>query len=412
MSDNVATVEPQVQTQANDAATQQQQDVNVSQIMSDTLWGLNPTQYQPVEAQPAQQQAASAETQQQPTETQTQVAPEEEVIGLDEWFQREYGMAHNDFKAKWETYSKQPEVQPTQQDIQWANDDSKKFFEYLKEGKEDDIYNFLNQKKQLERLEKYDVADANQAAEILKANLQFKYKDVLSPQEIDRQFAKQYSLPAKPAQQLDQTDEEYAATVESWQQQVQEKQMDMIIEAKLAKPELSKLKSQIVLPDIQSAKSNQGPSPEELAEAQKRQEAYLHSLEDSIKTFGDVKITYKDKEVELPLTFTVTNEQKAQVKSIVEGLYTKWDYFLQKWANEDGSFNTSKMADDIYWLEHGKTIAQNLINDAGSQRLLHETKVRNNINLNGVNKAMGPTNPTQAAPKNESQAVAERIWSL
>jgi hypothetical protein len=407
MSDNVATVEPQVQTQANDAATQQQQDVNVSQIMSDTLWGLNPTQYQPVEAQPAQQQAASAETQQQPTETQTQVAPEEEVIGLDEWFQREYGMAHNDFKAKWEIYSKQPGVQPAQQDIQWANDDSKKFFEYLKEGKEDDIYNFLNQKKQLERLEKYDIADANQAAEILKANLQFKYKDVLSPQEIDRQFAKQYSLPAKPAQQLDQTDEEYAATVESWQQQVQEKQMDMIIEAKLAKPELSKLKSQIVLPDIQKPQVQQGPTPEQLEAGRK---SYLSALEQGYQNFKGYSVQAKDGDVPLQIDYTISPDELNASKQTLEDFNIN-DFFDQRWF-KDGNPNINQIQEDLYLLNNRDKIFQTIAKGAAVQRFQHHLKSQNNINLQSVNQTMGPTQASQAAPKNESQAVAERIWSL
>ena len=413
MSDNVATLEPpttaQTETQGQDQAVQATPEV--SQVVADTLWGAQTTPYQNVEVTPAVNETPVASTEQQPA-AQVPAANADEILDEDDFIRRVTGgLGMDEFKTKWEQFNK-PQEAPTPQEIQWANEDSKRFFDYLKEGKEDDVYNFLNQKKQLEKLEKYDVADATQAGEILRANLQFKYKDTLTTQEIDRLYNKQYSLPSKPAQTLDQDADDYAAEVKAWEDQVRERQMDMIIEAKMTKPELSKLRSQIVLPDIQKPQQFNEPTPEELAAAEKKQQAYYESLENSLKTFNDIKMSYKDKEVELPLSFDVTSEEKVNVKNIVESLYSKWDYLTGRWVNKDGSFNTRQMAEDVYWLEYKNNITQNLINDAGSKRMLHDTKVRNNINLKGVNPELGPIPTSQEAPKNDSQLVADRIWSM
>jgi hypothetical protein len=379
---------------------------DANQIMAESLWGLNPTAYQNV--QPVVTPQPVTEVVAEPVET---AKPEEqdEFISADEYFKREYGLEASEFRSKWDELNKPKE--PTQQEIQWANDESKRFFDYLKEGKEDDIYNFLSQKKQLERLEKFDVTDANQAAEIIRANLQFKYKDLSTP-EIDRLFNRQYSLPAKPEQTIGQEDDEYAATLAQWQQQVQEKQQDMIIDAKLAKPELSKFKSEIVLPDIQKPQVQQtGPTQEELAAIEAGRKAYLGAVESKYQGFKGYNITAKDGDVQLPVSYNISPEELTASKQILENLEVN-EFLGPRWFDGNNNPNVNLIQEDLYLLQNREKVFQKIANEAAAQMKAHLIKTQNNINLKGVSPTLGPINPNQPAPVNESQALAEKIWSM
>jgi hypothetical protein len=409
----VAVVEQQpTQTQVDQPEVQASPDVN--KIMAESLWGLNPTAYQnPMQPTPEVQEPA-------PTEATTAIvesvpaqpaAEPEEVLGLDDYFQREFGMNATDFRSKWNEYSTPKEPAQTQQEIEWANEDSKRFFEYLKDGKEDDIYNYLNQKKQLEKLEKYDVADANQAAEIIRTNLQLKHKD-LSSGEIDRLFSRQYSMPPKPSQSLDQDDTEYAAEVQAWENQVKEKQQDMIIDAKLAKPELANFKSQIVLPDIQKPQvQQQGPTQEELQAAEAGRKAYLDAVEGNYQNFKGFTVTAKDGEVQLPISYNVTPEEQIASKDLVSNINVD-EFFGKRWFDENNNPKINLIQEDLYLLANREKIHQKIATEAFTQMKAHLIKIQNNINLTGVNPTLGPIPPSQPAPKNESQALAEKVWSM
>lgn len=406
MSDNVATLDqPAVQTDQQtqiDQVTQTTPDV--SQIMADSLWNAQNTVYQNPEQQPAQEAAATTTTEtQQQTDTTSQQAAQtaEEVLDEDEFMKRIFGMNVNEAKAKWEELNK-PQQAQTAQEIKWSYDDSK----------EDELYNYIHQKKELARLEKYEVTDANQAGEILRANLQFKYKDTLSPQEIDRLYSKQYSLPAKPSQTLEQSDEDYAIAVSDWENQVKEKQMDMIIEAKMTKPELAKLKSQIVLPDIQKPQVQQeGPSQEELAAMEAGRKAYLDAVGSNYQNFKGFNITAKDGDVELPISYSINPDELSASKGQLENFNVN-EFFEKRWFDQKGVPNITQMQEDLYLLTNRDKVFQTIANAASQKRYDHHVKIQNNINLKSVNQTMGPTSPSQNAPKNESQLVADRIWSM
>ena len=404
MSDNVATLEPTQQTEAQPTQEQVvQAPPETSQIMAESLWGMQQTPYQSVQPQEPAAVAPPAETPAIPT-TEAQPAPtpdKEEVLDVNDYFKREFGLEINDFRTKWDELNKPKEViQPQEQ--KWSYDDSK----------EDEIYNYIHQKKQLEKLEKYDVADATQAGEILRANLQFKYKDTLSQQEIDRLYSKQYSLPNKPAQTLDQTDEDYAETVQAWESQVKERQMDMIIEAKMMKPELAKLKSQIVPPDIQKPQMQQeGPSQEELAAMEAGRKAYLGAIESNFQNFKGFTVTAKDGEVQMPISYAVNQDEVNASKQTLENFNVN-EFFGTRWFDEKGTPNVTLMQEDLYLLANRDKIFQKIATEAFTQMKAHMIKSQNNINLNGVNQTLGPVAPSQQAPKNESQLVAERIWAI
>lgn len=407
MSD-VAPLE-QPTTQAAPATQQGQTDMN--QLMAENLWNLNPTAYTPVEAAPvttepappAQQPPAANEPAPAPqaneaTPAVSTPAPADDILGVDDYFNKEFGMNAQDFRAKWEELNK-----PSQpQEVKWSYDDSR----------EEEIYNFIHQKRTLDRLEKMEVTDANQAAEIIRANLQFKYKD-LQPAEIDRLFARQYAMPQKPVQALDQSDDDYAASLQVWEAQVKERQQDMIIDAKLARPELAKLKNEIVQPDIPKIQVNQPnqPSQEELAKREAGRKNYLSAVESSYQGFKGYSVTAKDGDVQLPINYSISPEELSASKQLIED-FNMHEFFDKRWFDEKNNPRVNQIQDDLYLILNRDKIFQAIANESATKMHEHHLKIQNNINLSGVNKNLGPTPPAPAGTKTPSQAMADSIWAL
>lgn len=398
MPEEVATTQ-QTTTQV-DTEQNQPVEANVANEVANNLWNIDTTPYQnPIQEQKEdveqnQNEGAAAQAQQTTTDS-------DEVLGLDDYFQREFGMNAADFRGKWDEFNKTKEpVAP--QEHKWVYDDSK----------EDEIYNYIHNKRELGRLEKLEITNETQAAEILRANLQFKYKGTLEPNEIDRIFSKQYSLPAKPTQALDQSDDDYADAVQAWETQVAEKKMDMIIEAKMAKPDLLKYKDQIVTPNIEKPQAQQqGPSQEELEAMEAGRKAYLSAVESNYQNFKGFSVTAKDGEVQLPISYSISQEEQVASKQTLENFKVN-EFFNSRWFDEQGNPKVTTMQEDLYLLQNRDKVYQKIANESAAQMKAFLIKNQNNINLSGVNPELGPPKTVKTSQPDVSRQVADAIWAM
>jgi hypothetical protein len=408
MSETLTQTEQQTQT------TETQPQDNSAAIAS-ALWG---------EAAPAvaQTQEAAATTTEQTTATETTATTTTEeqaqIITPEEWLKSQFEYDNIDtFKTEWNELRKLKDL-PKPEETKWANEESKQAYELLREGKRDDVRRILNQQAELERLEKFDITDANQAAEIIKANLQFKYKD-LDPKQIDRLYSRQYEMPAEPRQTDDQTDEEYAQVVSNWKRQVQEKEMDIMIDAKIAQPELANYKKQIVFPDIpkaNNAEQQQGPTQEDLAAQEAFRNNFVQKLGTEYRNFKGYNTIAKDGEVELPISYSLNDDEKlafnGTIQKAVDDIQGFLDNDLGWWDEQAKSFNINKMQEDLYLLKNKDKIFQKIAGESAAQRFQHHLKVSNNIKLEGVNNKMDIPTGQVLDEKARNQKVAETIWSF
>src|SRR5262249_29869364 len=135
--------------------------------------------------------------------------------------------------------------------MEFENEASEKIFKALQAGKLADVYNYLDRSQKIDAYLAKELNDSS-AADIVKLGMQLKYKD-LTPAEIDYKFNKQFSLPSRPVQETEEAPEAYSQRLSAWEAQVQDKKMELMIEAKLARPELEGTKSKLVLPEIEQA---------------------------------------------------------------------------------------------------------------------------------------------------------------
>jgi hypothetical protein len=410
MSDTLTQTEQQTQT----TETQPQDN---SAAIANAIWGEPAAVVQPK----VEEQAAATTTQAEGVTTTAVKEEETEYLSVDDWVKRQFEYDNLDtFKNEWaelRTLKEQQQTAAAVEEPKWANEESKQAYELLREGKRDDVRRILNQQAELERLEKFDITDAAQAAEIIKANLQFKYKD-LDPKQIDRLYSRQYELPAKPQQDL-QTDEEYAQEIAQWQRQVQDKEMDIMIDAKIAQPELANYKKQIVFPDIPKANNagqQLGPTQEDLAAQKAYRDDFVQKLGTEYRNFKGYNTIAKDGEVELPISYSLNDDEKlafnATVQKAVDNIQGFLDNDLGWWDAKNNSFNINKMQEDLYLLLNKDKVISKFAGEAAAQRFQHHLKITNNIKLEGVNSQTNIPTGQVLDEKARNQKVAESVWSF
>jgi hypothetical protein len=263
--------------------------------------------------------------------------------------------------------------------FEFKDDVSRTLFDAIREGKADDVYEVLNQQKRLDRLTTAEL-NSELAAEIVKTNIKNKHKD-LSTEDVDLLFYDQFYVPLKPEQGYDEADEDYAVKVKQWQSQADYIERRLMIEAKVLRPELAKMKSEIVLPDIYNEAGKQAQSQADEEMMQQARSIYEKTLDSDYQSFNGFNVSVKDADVEIPISFNVGEEERLAMKNDLED-FNSDSYFENRWFTEDGKPNVKQIMADKYLLENREKIFSKIANEAASQRLLAHLKNNGNININ------------------------------
>jgi hypothetical protein len=290
--------------------------------------------------------------------------------------------------------------------FEFKDDISKKLFDAIKEGKADDVYQVLNQQKRLEKLTTAEL-NTDLAIEIVKENIRNKHAD-LNEEEVDLLFYDKFFVPSKPEQGYEESDEDYASKVKSWQNQLEYVEKKLMIEAKVTRPELAKLKSEIQLPDIYNEAAFEAQSQEEFEVMQQARYNYEKTLNSEFQSFNGFNVSVKDEDVEIPIAFNVAEDERLAMKNQLEDFDTD-TYFESRWFTKEGKPNVQQIMADKYLLENRDKIFSKIANEAASQRLLAHLKKNGNININQTPTPQG-AKPNLNSIEAERQRMAE--WAF
>jgi len=271
--------------------------------------------------------------------------------------------------------------------IDFENEDSRRFYEYAKENKEEELINFLEQKRRIDKLANSEIKDANTAAEIVKLSMQQKNKD-LNAEEIDFLFNDQFKKPSKPDQKFDELDSEYEERVNAWESKINEIEKRLVIEAKLAKPEIEKIKQSLILPDLNPTLSTPGFTQEELDNQKRYMDNYYSNVNEVISSFDGFSATVKDEGSDFSVAYVPSYEEKQavadQLKSFAEHNMDANMIFAERWVNDDNTINVKQMTKDLFLLQNENKITQKYVNDAANKKLTMHLKKQSNINFSGT----------------------------
>lgn len=286
-----------------------------------------------------------------------------------------------------------------QNQFEFKDDNSKRLFDAIQEGKTDDVYNILNEQKKLEKLTTGEL-NSNLAVDIIKTDLLNKYKELTSD-EVDILFYEKYNFPKKPEQDLSDTDEEYEDKVKGWQSQVDFLEKRMIIDAKVLRPELAKLKGDLVLPDVynraalqKEAEQRELDSEQQAQISQQARVEYEKALDLQYNSFEGYNVSVKDEEVDIPISFAVSQEERLAIKQELSD-FDGIGYLENRWFTKEGKPNVTQAMSDKYVLENLPKILQKVANEAASQMKLHLIKKSGNITVGGQTTPQGTVPNTQ-----------------
>lgn len=340
--------------------------------------------------------------------------PEDKILPFDEsaYLKQHFGVDNIEL-AKQQLVDLKLKAE-TPAEIKFVNEESRKFFELINDPtRKYELAKALSEEYEIEQASKIEISDIRNASDIIKLNYKYKYKD-LSKDEINDMFHDSYVKPERPELGDTETEEDssYKAKIQRWEQQCESVDKRLIRDAKMAKPELSQFKSQIVFPDIPKLEPpNKQPTQEELDTAKKVANDFINDAETSIKSLNEFSLTYKDEAVEIPINYVLTADEKLkvseQVKAFVGKNYDANAILAPMWLNEDGSINVSRMTSDLAYLNNRDRIAQKFVDDAVGKRMDAYIKQKKSIDLSG---AGGQNNNGQPDTAKALEAVEAAIW--
>ena len=244
-------------------------------------------------------------------------------------------------------------------EIEFANEESRKLFEAIQSGKQDEAYSILAEQKTLDKYTSAEVTKDN-AADIIKLGMQYKYKD-LTPEQIDYRFKKQFSIPREPIQLLEERDEEFTERQDEWKGQVADIEMDKLIEAKLVKPELESHKAKLVLPEIEPDVDEdyqnwkQGQTQDKQIDTETI-EAYKSFTPKTIET----KINFNDEANKIAFEFQYEPTAEG-LKSSVD-MVTDINKFYQSFIGQDGKPDRPRFLKAIHFALNADSILMTAMN--------------------------------------------------
>lgn len=388
--------------------------VQTNESLIAAAWGDTPPATATVETTGQVEQGAETATT-QTAETTTQTAAQQandDVVDADEYLRQNLGYESWDAaKQEIEELKKLKEAQQANE-IKFANDESEKLFKALQEGKEDEIFEVLSKKQEFKRIEKLDVTNPKDASELIKANLKLKHPQ-LDLTEIEDIFQENYYKSPKPTQRDDQTDEEYQEALEDWKLRTEAIDRKMVRDAKIAKPEVLSLQSKIVIPDIPTNNSQAaGQTQEDLEAFTKAKESFVKSAETVLKDFNGFVATVKDKDVEIPVNYDLSKDEKDTLSGYVKNFAERLDanvLFADRWLDKNGSIKTEQVIKDLSKVLFEESKTQKFVNDAAAKRLELYLKDKKKVDVSGGSNSRTTFEPTSEQAQLEK--LRESVWN-
>jgi hypothetical protein len=252
-------------------------------------------------------------------------------------------------------------AQPRNPEFTVPDDESALILKALASGKRDEVYKYLDHEMRIERLLTNDV-NKETAADIVKMGMQLKYKD-LTPDEISYKFNKQFALPPEPKQTMDEDDDAFMSRHSSWEDQVRDKQMELMIEAKMVKPELQNAKGKLTIPEIDTPVDEDYIQYRQMLEQKAKDDAANTEAYKSITPKAlETRINFKDEINKVGFEYQFEPDAEGFAKAVQ--IASDAGLFWQTFRNSDGTPNRERFLDMIYYVINKEKVLTSAMNQA------------------------------------------------
>lgn len=310
----------------------------------------------PQEAQA--QQAAPNATQEPAATTTVEAASANDPFGL---FKEKFGYETPEAAIQDIERLRAFEAQPRTPEFTVPDEESARILKALAAGKKEDVWKALDHEMRIDRLLNADV-NKDSAVDIVKMGMALKYKD-LTPDEINYKFNKQFSIPPKPTQTLEEEDADFQQRLSVWQEQANDKQMELMIEAKLAKPELQNAKGKLEIPDIETPVDEGYIQYQKMLEESAKQDAETKAAYQKLTPQAiETKLNFKDEANKIAFEFQYQPDAE-KFKKAVE-IASDSDLFWKTFMNSDGSPNRTLFLESIMYALDKQNLLMSAMNQA------------------------------------------------
>jgi hypothetical protein len=252
-------------------------------------------------------------------------------------------------------------AQPRTPEFTVPDTESAAILRALAAGKREEVWKALDHEMRIERLLGADV-NKDSAVDIVKMGMALKYKD-LSPDEINYKFNKQFAVPPEPKQTDLEDDVDFQNRLASWKDQVMDKQMELMIEAKMVKPELQNAKGKLEIPDIETPVDEGYVQYQKMLEENARLDAETKAAYQKITPKAvETKLNFKDEANKIAFEFQYEPDVEGFKKAVE--IASNSDLFWQTFTNPDGTPNREKFLDMIYYATNKEKVLLAALNQS------------------------------------------------
>lgn len=235
-------------------------------------------------------------------------------------------------------------------EVKFENEESKKVFELLKEGKVDDVSDILYKHRILSGVDKLNPADK------IKLRMQWDNPE-WNQDDVEDEFNEKYAV--------EKVDENASEEAKAKAERKLERKIST--DARAAQDYLTGLKKDLVFPELSKPDTTISDQENELLELNKQ---FVQGIDKDIPNFRELDLSINDEDVQFTHKFTVEENDKAELSNKSKDY---WAYFQSRYY-KDGQYDTKKLLEDIYWNENRSKMLKSAVTKALNQGKVETVK--------------------------------------
>ena len=142
--------------------------------------------------------------------------------------------------------------------------------------------------------------------------------------------------------------------------------------------------------------------------------SFKQNAQAALKSFDGFSVSVKDEEVEIPLSYAVSDEERSavatQLERFADSNFDANTILAERWLKDDGKgsyeLNTNQIIRDLTLLQSEGKVNQKFVNDAAAKRLAEHIRKTSNVTMT----SRTPQNTFNAEEKSDRDKQIEFIW--
>lgn len=295
-------------------------------------------------------------------------------------------------------------------ELTFKNDLSKKVFEAIVAGNYAEVAPIIYEQSVLSNLDKLSPQDA------IKLQMQYENPD-MSSEDIEKEFKDRYEFEEEKIDTEFMTEEEIKAHQKRVEKDRKSFEKELKRDSRDAVRFLSEKRQDIDIPNINEYINSKAPqAPDNSKEIEEyntymetERKKYEDSIEPSLQKITPFELEFKDDEVNFKVNFVPSQEDLNGMKDKLKA-FTLEDYFGPEYYNQEkGEYNTTKLAEDIYWRENREKIVKSIVSQAVASAKADMLK-----KIKGVSIGDAPSSSSASNTSNRSEldSFVDKLYSM